>query len=359
MSAVYIIAEAGVNHNGDLKLAYELIDVAVESGADAVKFQTFKSENLVTATADKAGYQKQSTNESESQFDMLKRLELSYEDYFDLLEYCNKSNIEFLSTAFDFESLAFLAEKLGLKKLKISSGDITNGPLLLAYASTGADIILSTGLSTLAEVEDALAVLSFGILNHNNSDINVSNEAIYSAYCSQEGQKLLKEKVTLLHCTTEYPAPFNEINLKVMQTMRAAFGLDVGYSDHSEGIVIPIMSATLGASIIEKHFTLDKKMAGPDHNASLNPDELKEMVKSVRIVEKSMGSSIKHPTAAELKNCAVVRKSLVAACDIRSGDIFCEENVAIKRVGKGRSPMEYWNVIGERSPIDFKKDEAI
>ena len=194
MSAVYIIAEAGVNHNGDLKLAYELIDVAVESGADAVKFQTFKSENLVTATADKAGYQKQSTNESESQFDMLKRLELSYEDYFDLLEYCNKSNIEFLSTAFDFESLAFLAEKLGLKKLKISSGDITNGPLLLAYASTGADIILSTGLSTLAEVEDALAVLSFGILNHNNSDINVSNEAIYSAYCSQEGQKLLKEK---------------------------------------------------------------------------------------------------------------------------------------------------------------------
>ena len=255
---VYIIAEAGVNHNGDKKMAFQLVDVAVKAGADAVKFQTFVAENIVTKSADKAEYQKQTTDGSESQFEMLKRLELSYDLHYELIKYCQEKKIEFLSTAFDIESLDFLVNQLKLKTLKISSGEITNGPLLLAHAETGCDIILSTGMSTLLEVKDALGVLAFGLLNSNKYKPSKTN--FQRAYLSTEGQKLLKEKVTILHCTTEYPAPPQEINLNTIITMRETFGLNTGYSDHSEGIIVPIAATSMGAVLIEKHFTLDRTL---------------------------------------------------------------------------------------------------
>jgi len=357
MTPVYIIAEAGVNHNGNREMAFRLIDAAVEAGADAVKFQTFKAENVVTKNADKAEYQKQTTNRTETQLEMVKKLELPFGLHYELISYCQEKRIDFLSTAFDIESISFLVNKLELTTLKIPSGEITNGPLLLAYAKTGCDLILSTGMSTLGEIEEALGVLAFGQLNHKSSE--PSRNAFQQAYISSAGKKLLKEKVTLLHCTTEYPALPSDINLNAMQTIKNAFGLKTGYSDHSEGIVIPIAAVAIGATVIEKHFTLDKTLPGPDHKASLEPEELKVMVKAIRTVELSLGNKQKGPMLSELKNRSIARKSLVALENISQGEKFTEENITTKRPGDGISPMHYWDMVGKVAKIDVLQDCVI
>jgi len=356
MNSIYIIAEAGVNHNGSSEKAFQLVDAAVNAGADAVKFQTFNAEKLVTKNAEKAEYQRKVFDVGESQFDMLKRLELSCEVHRELVEYCAEKNIAFLSSAFDIDSLRFLVDDLELSTLKIPSGEITNGPLLLEHAMTGCDLILSTGMTTLGEVEEALGVIAFGLLDSGGKP---SRAAFQEAYFSKQGWALLKKKVTVLHCTTEYPAPVNEINLNAMNTMQQAFGLNVGYSDHSEGIVVPIAASSMGATVIEKHFTLDKKLPGPDHKASLGPEELKDMISAIRMVEQMKGSGIKEVTPSEIKNRKVVRKSLVARELIRIGDQFTEQNVTIKRPGTGISPMDYWEVLKSESTESFLEDELI
>ena len=338
-----IIAEAGVNHNGNEKLAFELVEAAHQAGADIVKFQTFKAKNLVTESAKQADYQIANTQKQESQLAMLSRLELSYEVHHQLVAHCNKLGIEFLSTAFDSESLDFLVNDLGLKRLKIPSGEITNAPLVLKHARTGCDLIVSTGMATLAEIESVLGVIAFGYLANDSEEPSIL--AFQQAYASNEGQKLLKEKVTILHCTTEYPAPMEEINLRAMDTLGQAFELPSGYSDHSEGIVIPIAAVARGAVVIEKHFTLDKNMEGPDHRASLTPIELQAMVDAIRQVEIALGSRVKTPAVSEVKNKAVARKSLVAAQPIQAGEAFTKDNVTIKRPGNGISPYRYWEIL--------------
>lgn len=353
---ILIIAEAGVNHNGSLELAKKLIDVAAKSGSDIVKFQTFKATKLASASAKQAVYQEKNTGIAESQVDMLKRLELKYEDHFTLVDYCKLKNIEFLSTAFDEESLNFLTEELGQKLLKIPSGELTNAPLVLAHARTGLDIILSTGMATLSEIETALGVIAFGLLKMKDKP---SAENFEKAYFSVEGQRLLKEKVTILHCTTEYPAPLEDINLSAMHTINNAFKLDVGYSDHSQGIVVPIAAAALQAKIIEKHFTLDHSMEGPDHKASLEPNELEEMVLSIRKVEQSLGDGIKGPRPSEIKNKAIARKSLVAAKKILKGQELTEDCIEIKRPGDGISPINYWDVLNTKASQNYEEDELL
>jgi len=359
VSKIHIIAEAGVNHNGSPEMAFQLVDAAVDAGADAVKFQTFKAENLVTKSADKAEYQKKTSGAGESQFAMLKRLELSHEMHHQLIEYCSSKGITFLSTAFDADSLHFLVDDLGLTSLKIPSGEITNGPLLLEHARTGCDLILSTGMATLGEVEEALGVIAYGLLASEGESDKPSREAFQQAYCSAQGQALLKEKVTVLHCTTEYPAPPEEINLKAMVTMQQAFGLKTGYSDHSEGITVPIAASAMGATLIEKHFTLNKSLPGPDHKASLEPDELTAMIKAIRIVEQSMGDGKKVPTLSELKNRQIARKSLVAVKDINLGEKLSEDNITAKRPGVGVSPMEYWDMIDKIAQSDIDQEGLI
>ncbi|MBT1443008.1 N-acetylneuraminate synthase [Shewanella sp. JM162201] len=352
-----IIAEAGVNHNGDESLAFKLVVAAHQAGADIVKFQTFKAKNLVTEQAKQADYQVANTQKQESQLAMLSRLELSYEAHHKLVEHCNSLGIEFLSTAFDSESLDFLVNDLGLTRLKLPSGELTNAPLVLEHARTGCDLIVSTGMATLAEIEMALGVIAFGYTTGSN--VAPSVLAFQQAYASDEGQKALKEKVTILHCTTEYPAPMAEINLKAMDTLGKAFDLPAGYSDHSEGITIPIAAVARGAVLIEKHFTLDKNMEGPDHKASLEPDELTAMVKAIRQVELALGSAVKSPTVSEVKNKAVARKSLVASQAIQAGDSFSADNVAIKRPGNGMSPYHYWELFKRKASRDYQAGELI
>lgn len=354
-NTVFIIAEAGVNHNGNDDMAFRLVDTAVEAGADAVKFQTFKAENLVTKAASKAEYQKETTDSTESQFVMLKRLELSHDTHHKLYSYCKEKGIQFLSTAFDLDSLLFLVHDLGLRTLKIPSGEITNGPLLLEHARTGCQLILSTGMATLDEVKMALSVIAFGL----TCDQSPSMKAFDTAYNTKEGQEALKEKVILLHCTTEYPAPLQDINLNAMSTMSDVFGLRTGYSDHSEGIIVPTAAVALGATLIEKHFTMDKSLPGPDHKASLEPEELKVMVSAIRIVEQVMGDGIKSPRPSEIANRGVARKSLVAATDIAQGEVFTKENIAIKRPGMGTSPMKYWDFLGDHAWKELSEDEGI
>ena len=356
---IFVIAEAGVNHNGNRGQAFRLVDAAAEAGADAVKFQTFKAENLVTKSAQKASYQKQTTDRDESQFSMLKRLELTHEIQHELVGYCQDKGIAFLSSAFDSGSLNFLVKDIGLKRLKIPSGEITNGPLLLEHALTGCDLILSTGMATLGEVEEALGVKALGLLNASNALFDPSRVAFQKAFLLEEGKQLLKEKVTLLHCTTEYPAPLNEINLNAILTIRNAFGLNVGYSDHSEGITVSTAATALGATMIEKHFTLDKSLPGPDHKASLEPDELKAMVEAIRTVEVAMGNGKKQPMPSELKNREMARKSLVAAQEIKEGETFTEENLVIKRPGNGINPMNYWDCLGGTASKHLYPDQPI
>ncbi|HAS8565423.1 TPA: N-acetylneuraminate synthase [Vibrio vulnificus] len=352
-----IIAEAGVNHNGDEALAFKLVDAAHQAGADIVKFQTFKAKNLVTEQAKQADYQVVNTQKQESQLAMLSRLELSYAAHHQLVKHCESLGIEFLSTAFDSESLDFLVNDLGLTRLKLPSGELTNAPLVLEHARTGCDLIVSTGMATLAEIEMALGVIAFGYTEEEH--VAPSVLAFQQAYASNEGQKALKEKVTILHCTTEYPAPMAEINLKAMDTLGKAFDLPAGYSDHSEGITIPIAAVARGAVLIEKHFTLDKNMEGPDHKASLEPDELTAMVKAIRQVELALGSAVKSPTVSEVKNKAVARKSLVASQAIQAGDAFSADNVTIKRPGNGMSPYQYWEMLERKASRDYQVGDLI
>ncbi|WP_061205816.1 N-acetylneuraminate synthase [Leptospira santarosai] len=328
-----IIAEAGVNHNGDLELARKLIDVAANAGADIVKFQTFEAERLVTKSAKKADYQNSATgNAAESQYEMLKKLELSKENHEKLIQYCKQTGIEFLSTAFDLQSLAFL-EQLNLSRYKIPSGEITNLPYLQKIGSSGKPIILSTGMSTLGEIESALLVLE------------------------TTGAK--RNEITVLHCNTEYPTPYSDVNLSAMKSIADAFKIKVGYSDHTSGIEVSVAAVALGASVIEKHFTLDRSLPGPDHKASLEPNELKTMVRSIRNVELSLGDGIKKPSNSELKNISIARRSIVAAFSIKAGEIFTRENLTAKRPGDGISPMRLDEVIGLKAKRDFFEDELI
>jgi N-acetylneuraminate synthase len=352
----YIIAEAGVNHNGSLTMAMELIDVAAQCGADAIKFQTFRAENLVSKGAGKAEYQKQTTDMEESQFDMIKRLELDETAHHKLNEHCRVRGIQFLSTPFDGDSLQLLTNCFKLPYIKISSGEITNGPFLLEIARTAKPVILSTGMSTLGEIEMALGVLAFGYLGQ---DIHPSLEAFQEAYLSIEGRQLLQQKVRLLHCTTEYPAPFSEVNLRAMDTLRCAFDLAVGFSDHTPGIAVPIAAVARGAEIIEKHFTLDRNLPGPDHKASLEPNELKKMIEAIRQIEEALGCSYKLPAPSEIKNKMVARESLVANQLIKKGEKFTTENLTTKRPGTGLSPMFYWKFLGRTAQRNYENDERV
>lgn len=352
----YIIAEVGVNHNGSLDRAKELIAVAAGAGADAVKFQTFKAANLVTGIAPKAEYQVNNTDSGESQYEMLKKLELSFGAHIELADHCRKCGIEFLSAPFDIESVRFLNEQLNIAKIKIPSGEITNAPLLLEVAYTGKPVILSTGMSTLGDIETALSVLAFG---YTQRDTKPSLALFRKALLSAEGQAALRKKVSLLQCTTEYPTPFDEVNLKALETMKVAFGLPVGLSDHTEGIAVALAAVALGGAIVEKHFTLDKMLPGPDHKASLEPIELRTMIVSIRQIEKALGSTNKMPAETELKNMAIARKSLVALTKINKGEFFSEDNLGVKRPGDGISPMEYWKIIGKVATKDYQKDEKI
>lgn len=355
-SRCLIIAEAGVNHNGTIDMAISLIDAAAEAGADIVKFQTFKAEAVVSRFAPKADYQIDATGSDESQLEMVRRLELSPDDHRRLLRHCESRGIGFLSAPFDIASARFLVQELGLGQLKIPSGEITNAPLLLEIARLARPVILSTGMSTLGEIEEALGVLAFGYLN---STTQPSRGAFRQAYVSDEGQALLRGKASLLHCTTEYPAPYAETNLAAMDTLRHAFGLPVGFSDHTEGIAVALAAVARGAIIIEKHFTLDRTLPGPDHRASLVPAELATMVAGIRQVEAAIGDGLKRPSASELKNAPVARRSLVAARGIKAGEMFSEGNLTAKRPGNGVSPMDFWAWQGRKACRDFEEDEPV
>ena len=329
---VFIIAEAGVNHNGCIDTAKKLIDVAVDSGADAVKFQTFKAETLVSKNAKKADYQKKTTNSEESQFDMIKKLELDITTHKVLIEYCNKKGIMFLSTPFDNSSIELL-NSLGLEIFKIPSGEITNLPYLRNIGKLNKKVILSTGMSSIGEIESALNIIV------------------------SEGTN--KSNITVLHANTEYPTPMKDVNLKAMLTIGTTFDVKYGYSDHTLGIEVDIAAVALGASCIEKHFTLDKSMEGPDHKASLEPKELKDMVKAIRNIELALGSAIKKASQSEIKNIGIARKSIVAKKEILVGEIFTEENITIKRPGNGLSPMLWDKVLGTVSTQNYKEDDLI
>ncbi len=326
---VYIIAEAGVNHNGSYKLACKMVDAAKKAGVDCIKFQTFKSEGLVSHDAQKAEYQKNTTGEG-SQVDMLKKLELSYEKFYLLKAYCDEVGIRFLSTPFDFDSIEFL-NTIDMPFWKVPSGEVTNYPYLLALAKTRKPVVMSTGMCDLDEIGAAIKVLT------------------------DNGVKDIK----LLHCNTEYPTPFEDVNLKAMQTIHNIFGYEVGYSDHTRGIEVPIAAVAMGATVIEKHFTLDRNMEGPDHKASLEPDELAEMVRSIRNIEKAIGNGEKKPSISEKKNIVIARKSIVAKKMIRLGEVMTDENITVKRPGVGISPMKWNEVIGTKAIRDFKEDELI
>jgi N-acetylneuraminate synthase len=352
---VLIIAEAGVNHDGSLDRALQLVDAAADAGADAVKFQTFRAESLARRDAPKARYQVATTGAAESQYDMLRRLELDGSAHQTLLARCVERGIEFLSTPFDPESLVVLS-RLGVGRLKLSSGDLTNSPLLVQAARTQLPVILSTGMGTLGEIETALAVLAFGYCEPEGQP---SEPSLERWYASEEGRRVLQARVTLLHCTTEYPAPLADVNLRTMGTLRAAFGLPVGYSDHTQGIAVPIAAAALGAEVVEKHFTLDRTLPGPDHRASLEPAELAAMVRAIRDVETALGTPLKAPAASERGNRVVARKSLVASRDIRKGEAFTTENLGSKRPGDGVSPARYWEWLGRIASRDYRRDEQV
>ena len=327
--SVMVIAEAGVNHNGSYELACKLVDAAKSAGADIIKFQTFKAKNLVSADAPKAEYQKKTTGD-DSQQSMLEKLELSYEDFIRLKAYCDHVGIEFLSTPFDLESIAFL-DQLGVLFWKIPSGEVTNYPYLVALAKTGRPVVMSTGMCDMREIREAIDVLK----EHGTTEIK------------------------LLHCNTEYPTPMADVNLRAMQTMREAFGYEVGYSDHTQGIEVPIAAVAMGATIIEKHFTLDRNMEGPDHKASLESDELARMVQSIRNIEQALGDGEKKPSASEEKNRAIVRKSIVAKRCIKEGELLTEQNLTTKRPGNGVSPMKWTEMMGMTATKSFKEGEQL
>lgn len=351
-----IIAEAGVNHNGSPEMAMALIDAAAAAGADIVKFQTFRAAALASAQAKKAAYQEQTTGDGESQLAMLQRLELPYALHHQLMDHCRQRGIAFLSTPFDPESLRFLAGDLALSVIKLGSGEVTNAPLLLEVARTGRDVILSTGMATLGEVETALGVLAFGFLGAESPP---GEAAFAAAFADPAGQAALKRHVTLLHCTTEYPAPVGEVNLRAMDTLAAAFGLPVGFSDHTEGDTVAIAAVARGAAVIEKHLTLDRTLPGPDHRASMEPAAFQAMVTAIRTVEAALGDGRKRPAPSEVGNMPIARKSLVAACDLAAGDLLSAETVAVMRPGTGRSPLRYWSSLGQPAGRAYTAGEAL
>ena len=328
----FIIAEAGVNHNGFLAIAKKLVDSASDAGADAIKFQTFNAEKMVSIYAPKAEYQKKTTGTNESQLEMLRKLELDESAHKELFDYCKQKNILFMSTPFDLESISLL-NKLGLEIFKIPSGEITNLPYLREIGSLKKRVILSTGMAEMEEIKNAVDIIT------------------------ESGTP--KENITVLHCNTEYPSPYEDVNLLAMLTIKEVFNVHIGYSDHTIGIEIPIAATALGATIIEKHFTLDKNMEGPDHKASLDPDELTVMVRSIRTIEKALGNGIKKPSPSELKNRVIARKSIVAYKDIIQGEVFSCENLTVKRPGTGINPMKWDSILGKTARRDFKKDEVI
>lgn len=330
MGKVFIIAEAGVNHNGNMEMAKQLVVEAQRAGADAVKFQTFKAELVMSRYAEKAEYQKAATGQDESQIDMVRKFQLPFEAFSELKSLCEEVGIQFLSTPFDLESVDFLAG-MSLEYMKIPSGEITNLPYLTKIGKLGCSVILSTGMSTLPEIGAAIDIL----------------------------QKNGAPKIILLHCNTEYPTPYADVNLRAMHTMQETFGVPVGYSDHTLGIEVPVAAVAMGACVIEKHFTLDKTLEGPDHKASLEPHELAAMVRAIRNVEAALGSGEKVPSPSEIKNMAIARKSIVAAEDIKKGEVFTERNLTIKRPGNGISPMRLHEVIGKTAGRDYKEDELI
>lgn len=332
MNHTIIIAEAGVNHNGSIELAKKMVEVAKECGVDYIKFQTFKAENIANKFAVQAEYQKKNLHRDSTQLDMLRRLELSEDDFIILKEFCNKVGVKFMSTPFDLESIDFLSG-LNMEYMKVPSGEITNLPYLRKIASKGIPVIMSTGMCRLGEIESALDVLYDG--------------------------GLTSDEITLLHCNTEYPTPMSDVNLQAMQTLRSAFGTKVGYSDHTKGIEVPIAAVAMGATVIEKHFTLDKTLPGPDHVASLNPIELKAMIGAIRNIECAIGTPIKQVSSSERKNITVARKSIVAAKNIRAGEIFTVQNLTVKRPGSGVSPMLWDSIIGKIAKHDFAADELI
>ncbi len=353
--SVLIIAEAGVNHNGEKDKAFALVDAAAAAGADAVKFQTYKTEDLASMSVPKADYQKRSTDSNETQFEMLKKLELPESWHFELKLYAENKGITFISTAFDIKSLSFL-EKLGLPFYKVPSGEITNAPLLKAFARTGKEIILSTGMATLGEVEQALAILAWGFLCDKEPE---SLDQIWQHWSVQDTRKSIREKVSLLHCTSQYPTPLSEVNLKAMDTLSSAFGLPVGYSDHTEGLLIPLAAVSRGATIIEKHFTLDRQLPGPDHRASLEPDELKEMVTQIRSLEQALGDGYKAPQPSEFDSRTSARQSLVAKQDMAKGSLFTFESLGTARTGNGISALHYWDNINTPATKNYKAGEAL
>lgn len=328
--STYIIAEAGVNHNGDITIAKQLIDAAVQAKVDAVKFQTFQAESMVTLDAQKADYQKERTSSQESQYEMLKKLELSREDHIQLIEYCEKKGITFLSTPFDPESLQLLLD-LGIERIKVPSGEITNYPLLKEIAKSKLPVIISTGMCEYEEIDQALAILT------------------------REGN----ESISILHCNTQYPTPYEDVNLRVLEEYRTRYPYEIGYSDHTQGIEVPIAAVALGATVIEKHFTLDKTMEGPDHKASLEPQELADMVQSIRNIEQAIGRSKKVVTQSEQENVKIARKSIVAKRAINCGELFSEDNLTVKRPGVGISPMKWDEILGLHANKAYKKDELI
>lgn len=351
-----IIAEAGVNHNGSLDMALALVDAAAGAGADIVKFQTFKSASVIAASAPKAEYQKGTTGAVESQLDMVRKLELSEDAHRHLEARCRERKIEFLSTPFDLESAAFLVRDMGIRRMKTPSGEVTNAPYVLALARYRLPIILSTGMATLADIEIALGVIAFGLLD---LPVAPSPAAFAEAYASPEGQAALARHVELLHCTTEYPAAFEDTNLKAMDTMAVAFGLPVGLSDHTPGIVAPIAAVARGATIIEKHFTLDRTLPGPDHAASLEPGELAAMIDGIRKTEAAIGNGRKIYGAAEARNRPIARRSLIAARAVRKGEVWTGENLTCKRPGTGLSPLLYWEFLGKPADRDYAADELV
>ncbi|WP_367237604.1 N-acetylneuraminate synthase [Pseudomonas sp. Rh2] len=353
--SVYIIAEAGVNHNGDRDLAFSLVDAAAAAGVDAVKFQTFDAERLASKKAPKAAYQKQSGDESESQLEMLKKLELPKAWHQELQTHARLKGIEFLSTAFDSESLVFLST-LDMPLFKVPSGELTNGPLLWHFAKTGKRLILSTGMATLSEVEQGLAIVAHALeYSHEPQDM----DEVWRNWGCQNVRQRLRGHVTLLHCTSQYPTPSNEVNLRAMDTLATAFGLEVGYSDHTEGCLIPIAAVARGAKVIEKHFTLDRALPGPDHKASLEPNELRQMVADIRSLELALGDGHKSPQVSEWDTRKAARQQVVAARPISAGAVFSREDLTTARSGHGIPPTALWGLVGKHAKRGYGTGETI
>lgn len=353
--ATYIIAEAGVNHNGDRQRAFALVDAAADAGADAVKFQTFNAKRLAALTAPKAAYQQQTTEADQSQLEMLEALELPLEWHAPLQAHAHQRGIEFLSTAFDTQSLAFL-ETLDLPFYKVPSGELTNGPLLWAFARTGKPLVISTGMATLSEVEQGLAVVCHALTYEHPPG---SLKEVWQCWSEPEARANLVGKVSLLHCTSQYPTPMHEVNLKAMDLLAEVFQLPVGYSDHTQGTLIPVAAVARGARIIEKHFTLDRQLPGPDHKSSLEPDELSCMVRDIRAIAEALGDRQKAPQASEWDTRQAARQNLVAATSIREGELFTKDNVTTARAGQGDLAMAYWDRLGQVAARDFQAGDAL